>query len=113
MAKAWDSHLAHLPYFELRQQAIAYIQNNNIDPASVGTYFPNEHGTQYTDLDGSNWKFNFRDLDRDRYILESNVFNTPRTDLKELKTAKWKLLQNWQKGGVKIRLYQRAATSAS
>lgn len=107
IAQGWDSSLAHLPYFDLREKMIDHIQENNINPIKIGTSFPNVDGTGFTDLDNSVWKFAQKDFSKNRYVFQSNVFNDF-TD-NELETLKrdWKLEKEFSKNRVYVKLYRR------
>ncbi len=74
ISKGWDSTLAHLPYYKLRQQAIQYLDEQKIDFAGVQSFFPNIAPIDEIDL--NNDKRIFTDFnDCCDYVIYSNVFN--------------------------------------
>jgi hypothetical protein len=90
VAKGWDSTLAYLPYFPLRQKMMNSMKLQGINVTETGTGFPNEDKFDYIALNGNSNSFAPRDLRTNRYILWSNVYNDFTDD--ELN-----LLNKWQK----------------
>lgn len=78
IAKGWDSTLAHLPYYNLRHQAIAFLDNENIESQEVQSFFPNLASMNLIDLNGDERRFTFYN-GKGKYVFYSNVFNV--TDL--------------------------------
>ncbi|HSI90540.1 MAG TPA: hypothetical protein VK927_05450 [Adhaeribacter sp.] len=111
VAKGWDATLAHTPYFSLRQKAIGFLDKTGIPVAQTGSDFPNLAPIGISDLSNDSRQFKPKDLATDRYILWSNVFNNfSDEELHELKT-RWQVRQMWQKGQVRMVLYERPATT--
>lgn len=106
VAKGWDSSLAHIPYYGLRDEMIAYIHAKGIRITDISSEFPNAAKLRYTDLNNEESAFGEKDTTC-RYVLYSNVFNgfTDREiqDLRE----KWILRKEFQKGQVFVRLYEK------
>jgi len=75
IAQGWDSTLAHLPYYSLRNEMIQYLDENQIPIDAVGTNFPMIGSFETLDLNGRNEGFHKSDFEKDSYILYSNVFN--------------------------------------
>jgi hypothetical protein len=50
ISQGWDSTLAHLPYYELRQEALHYLDQQQIPYADVETFFPNTAPLNLIDL---------------------------------------------------------------
>ena len=74
ISQGWDSTLAHLPYYKIRQQAIEYIDEQRIDFSSVQSFFPNV--AIVDDVDLNNDYRQFIEFDNScSYVLYSNVFN--------------------------------------
>jgi hypothetical protein len=110
IAKGWDATLAHLPYFELRKEAISYLEQQQIPRYNVGSEYPNLAPLSQTDLLPDTIRFKPTDLQTDNYVLYSNIFNGfSDTELQELKTT-WKPVKTWKKGQVYMVLYQRPGT---
>ena len=49
-SQGWDSTLAHLPYYKLRNNAILYLDHNNINFNEVCSFFPNTSCINEIDL---------------------------------------------------------------
>lgn len=71
----WDSTLAHLPYHCLRAESVAWLREQNIPIAAVGSAFPNLNTGEHLLLNGEAAAFAPISLSRNRYVLTSNVFN--------------------------------------
>ena len=52
-----------------------YLNTNNIPVSSVGSFFPNTASFKLTDLSEDTQSFKDADLEKEEYILFSNVFN--------------------------------------
>ncbi len=107
VAKGWDASLAHIPYFELRRNAIQYLDETHIPVTEVGSDFPNLYPIGTIDLTNDARSFKAKDLQTDTYILYSNIYNGfTDEELQELKTS-WQAVKTWKKGSVKVILYKR------
>jgi hypothetical protein len=113
IAQGWDASLAHLPYYGLRREALQYMEQQAIPLSATGTAFPEIGPIKYRDLSDRAEGMKAKSLQTDRYILWSNVMN----DFSDAETRAlqqdWQLLQQWQKGGVTIRLYQHPIARSS
>jgi hypothetical protein len=84
IAKGWDATLAHLPYYDLRHEAIRYLDENRIPVQEVGSFFPNTATIDAIDLNNRNVAFpNFVDQ---QYVFYSTVYNIDDNVLARLKT---------------------------
>jgi hypothetical protein len=107
VSKGWDATLAHLPYYKLRKHMITDIESMKIPTDSIGSEFPNNRPFRYIDLTNDDRQFPQKDLEKQVYIFQSNIFNDfSDTELYELK-HKWLLLKEHQKCGVYVRLYKK------
>lgn len=76
ISKGWDSTLAHLPYYKLRQEAISYLDTNNINFKDVDSFFPNYYTLEEIDLKNNKKHFdNFTIENKSKYVFYSNIFN--------------------------------------
>jgi hypothetical protein len=77
ISTGWDSTLAHLPYYRLRNKMAQYIDNQGIKYSAIGTAFPNLRPSKLIDLakntEGGN--FSALDFEKNQYIFYSNVMN--------------------------------------
>jgi hypothetical protein len=107
VAKGWDATLAHVPYFELRRDATAFLDEKNIPLETVGSDYPNLAPFSVTDLNNDPRSFKPKDLQTDRYVLYSNIFNGfSDEELANLQTH-WQVVKSWKKGQVKMIVYGR------
>ncbi len=109
IATGWDSTLAHLPYYSLRQKMLQFIDNQTINHSEIGTAFPNLRSFQLIDLsnDPSVSSFARLDLNKNQYVFYSNVMNElTREELDELKTH-WQVVHILRGGQVEVILYKK------
>jgi hypothetical protein len=90
IAMGWDSTLAYLPYFSMRQECIDWLNAHQVVDSVVGTGFPNESCYKYTNLRGEGPCFSNYNLQTNEYVFYSNVFND--FSKKEIEN----LYNNWQ-----------------
>lgn len=127
IAQGWDATLAHWPYYELRRQALDFIEQEDLPLDSIGTAFPEIGPLHYRDLSGfidagrtrgiqardgisrrQQWVgFKTKDLDSDPYILWSNVMNDFSDAERAALQQDWQPLRRWKKGAVEIILYRK------
>jgi hypothetical protein len=103
LAQAWCCTLAHVPYYELRKDVYAYLDENNIDFATTSFGFPSAKG-KYTELNNDEREFASLDFQTNKYIVYSNISNFDDETLDNVK--KWHLIKEWKKGAVFIQLYE-------
>ena len=75
IAQGWDASLAHWPYFELRNKMNDYLKESNIDIDIVACTFPNVSQLKFLNLSSSSKRHEFLNLDKNRYVIYSNIFN--------------------------------------
>ncbi len=109
VAQGWDASLAHLPYYDLRNEFNEYFNEENIRIEDVGCTFPNNTELKYIDLNDSTVKHASLDLDNNLYVLYSNVYNDfGDAEVQRLEAGKEFILQKeLKKGGVFIKLYKK------
>jgi len=74
ISQGWDSSLAGLPYFDLRREAINYLDTHHIRVKEVGTFFPNATSISNIDINNDDREFSYFN-DSLNYVLYSNVYN--------------------------------------
>ncbi len=111
IAQGWDASLAHLPYFNLRQQMIEFIEEEDIVYREIVTAFPNINGTQYSNLSKQVWNFTPKHklpMQQWQYVLQSNVMNDfSEEELLLLNSNQFKPIKSYQKSGVYMILYKK------
>jgi len=75
IAQGWDATPAHWPYYSVRNEMLDYMKNNKIPLSSIGSFFPNIASFKLTDLSEDNQSFKDADLEKEEYILFSNIYN--------------------------------------
>lgn len=106
IAKGWDSSLAHLPYFDLRDKMMTYIEKKQWDKTSIGSEFPMLTPYSITRLQGDSVSLQQKNLKRHRQIIYSNVCNNfSEQEIDSLK--QWEKVMSFRKGQVKMILYQK------
>jgi hypothetical protein len=112
IAKGWDSTLAYLPYFPLREKMMQFMERERIAIDETGTLFPNTGPLENIDLSGSGASFAELDLKSNRYVFYSNVYNGfSDNELSELKN-KWTVVQSYRFMMVKVILYESPVNRA-
>ena len=106
---SWDTTLAHLPYYSLREEVKAYMEENGISPREVKAGFPYARTLYLTDLDGMDKGAiafeEFSQSDTAQYILYSNISNS--TLQAEGVTEEYELGKSFERGYIYFRLYTR------
>lgn len=107
LSQGWDASLAHWPWYGLRSQALEYLQTENIPLEQVGTAFPEIGPLKFRDLSGRETGMKTKNLEKDKYILWSNVMNDFSDEEREELQLQWKVRKHWKQCGVQIVLYER------
>ncbi len=106
MSQGWDATLAHLPYYGLRKDMIAFLDKENYAVNHIGSHFPNLGPMELIDLNGRTDGFHKADLQQDSIIFYSNIMNDfSDTDLKELE--QWDIVHELRSPLVEVILYRR------
>jgi hypothetical protein len=109
IAKGWDSTLAHLPYYSLRHQAIAFIDNENIDYQEVQSFFPNLASMNLIDLNGNERRFTFYN-GKGKYVFYSNVFNVTDLEYDEIHDQRnYECIRKFESNQVFIHIFKKVA----
>ncbi len=106
IAQGWDATLAHIPYYNLRKKMIAYIDSQQIPPATIGTVFPNIGPYEIYELNERQEGFVKKDFLTNQYFFYATVFNdVSDEDLVELSTN-WEIVQQFESFGIEVILYK-------
>lgn len=106
ISQGWDSTLAHLPYYSLRQKMLGYLEEQGIPLEAVGTAFPEIGPLKFRDANDEERGMKEKDLARDSFIFYSNVMNDF-GDAEILRLRKeWRVEKEWEKRGVRVVLYR-------
>lgn len=107
IAKGWDSTLAHLPYYNLRLQAIDFLERKDIDFTEVQSFFPNVATIDAIDLNGD--QRNFDNFDgSSRYVFYSNIFNVSDEEYDKIHDVKnYKSIKQFERNGVVVSIFEK------
>lgn len=104
-SQGWDASLAHIHYFELRHQAISYIEERGIKIEETATFFPNNTSIDAVDLNGDERTF-LEFTGNESYILYSNVYNIKDSEYNTIHNE-YKVLKSFKQLGVRVELWKR------
>lgn len=109
ISKAWDTTLAHYPYYELREKCFQYIEDKNINYNDVSGGFSFYGDRKYTELKNAGKIVGNKT--NTKFFLYSNISNIEDNFYQNLKNeSKWKSVNKWEKGFVKILLYKKISS---
>jgi hypothetical protein len=107
ISQGWDSTLAHLPYYGLRQEALHYLDQQQIPYADVETFFPNTAPLNLIDLSNDTRHLDTFDGSK-TYVFFSNVYNVEDTTLDILvDPSRYKPIQHFESNRVFITIFKR------
>jgi len=106
VAKSWESTLAHLPYYELREECFNYIDSQKLDYNDISAGFCLYGNRRFIELNNKVTHIGSKP-DRE-YFIYSNISNLEDEIIDELQNNfKWKPIKEFKKGYVFIRIYQK------
>jgi len=106
--QSWDATPAHWPYYNLRNQMLAYIVDKQIPFNSIGSFFPNLQSTYNTDLTSKEERFVEADSIKNKYIFYSNMYNeAPPFKYLLFNSGKWIIEKEFSGGRVKVVLFKK------
>ncbi|MGN0234886.1 MAG: hypothetical protein ACI4BD_01025 [Paludibacteraceae bacterium] len=103
ISQGWNSSLASLPFWEVRQQTLNYIEEKEIYPEQILTYFPFGRCADDIDLSGDTRMY-ASNASEAKYIMASNVCNLDDDTIDLLHT--YTPIAHFEKRRVHITLYQ-------
>lgn len=106
IAQGWDSSLAHLPYYNLRKDMMYYLKERGIEIEDVSCTFPNNMEQKYLHLNRSEKKHSELNLDKNQYVLYSNIYNDFSDEQIDRLKTDFILEKKMEKRGVFIQLYK-------
>lgn len=105
ISQGWDSTLANLPYYHMREEFKSYIKAHNIQPQIVGSGFSMVGPEKYIDLNDEDAGFVDFTSDSLDYILYSNVTNTM-NKASTFYFENWKIIKQEKRGHVEMVLFE-------
>lgn len=107
ISQGWDSTLGHLPYYELRNDLIDYIEKEQIPFKKIGSAFPNLLSLKYIDLENEEKHFVEKDLEKQEYIFYSNIFNDFTDEEIDELERNWKVVKEFKRLNVCVILFRK------
>ncbi len=107
ISQGWDSTLAHWPYYELREEMIGYMRENEVPFEETGTVFPNTASFRYIDLEEADTQFALKDLEANAYFFYSTVYNGLSDEEFRLLEEAWSIEHQLKKWGIEVILYKK------
>lgn len=104
IAQGWDASLAHIPYYNLRREAIEYLDSQNISIDNVSTFSPNATTIDNVDLNGD--KRNIQPFNKSQYVLYSNVYNLSDNEITSIDTD-YKLIKQFKNYRIIVQILKR------
>ena len=107
IAQGWDATLAHVPYHTLHKKMLVYIDKKGIDLKTVGSVTPNKAKLKYIYLNNDERSFSDLDLNSNKYVFYSNIFNDlTDSEIDTLKTY-WTVEKKFKLLNIKTILYKK------
>lgn len=107
IAQGWDSTLAHLGWYPAMEDALAFLEREDIPLATVGTAFPAIGPLKYARLTDDSRGMVEKDLDSNCLVLYSNVMNDFTDQEIDRLHASWQPLHTFRHGKVFLTLYRQ------
>jgi hypothetical protein len=113
IATGWDSTLAHLPFYRLRNDMLQFIDNQKINYTDIGTAFPNLRSFSLVDLKDTpsvsaiKNDFGRLDLNKNQYVFYSNVMNELTGEQLVTLQTHWQVVHALRSGQVEVILYKK------
>ena len=107
ISQGWDATLAHLPYYSLRKQAIAYFDEQKIEINEVETFFPDSNIIDDIDLNNDLRKFR-RFEGGDGYVLYSNIHNVS-DEIYDHLMGEYKLVKEFKSRGIFFKILEKGS----
>lgn len=105
ISKAWDATLAHIPYYDLREECINYLKSNQYDFSTVAGGFGFSGNQKYVDLKDRGVIYS--NNPESEYFIYSDISNLPDPFLEALENPnKWQEIKTFKKGAVVVKLYK-------
>lgn len=107
LSQGWDSTLAHIPWYALRQKVIDFADKEQIPLEQIGTHFPTVGSIKYRTLSNRSDGFAPLDWQTQEFVLISNLHNEFTTeDYQKVKSDHWKLIYTDSKWPIRVDLYK-------
>jgi len=106
IAQGWDGTLAHLPYYELRDEMLSFIEEKDILLADIGTEFPNKGSLDFYDLSNRKKGLADKDFERNKYIFYATVMNDFTDEELRALEEDWQVVKVFEQWPIEVILYR-------
>lgn len=106
VSQGWDSTLAHLSVFKLREEFQNFMKENDIPKSLVGTAFPLKASDAQIDLKGDTTRYQDFHSSSIAYIWYSNVCNEMNKEI-PFYFKNWIILKQRKEGNVEMVLFKK------
>jgi hypothetical protein len=108
ISQGWDVTLAHVPYHVEFNECLEYVEKMGIERAEIGTAFPATNSAYHIWLGEDKIPLRSKDMDKDKFILYSNVMNDfTDGELEKLKSDYAPVYYN-ERNRIKVVLYKKS-----
>ncbi|WP_067149620.1 hypothetical protein [Pseudotamlana agarivorans] len=108
ISQGWDATTLHWNYYTVRSEMIDFIQLNQFNPQTTGSFFPNAKSFKLIDLSSEDIGFKHAEIEKDDYILFSNAFNVSDEIIDTLQDQNtWSPVKTFERNRIYMTLYKR------
>lgn len=104
-AQGWDASLAHVPYWELRRNAIEYLDDNHLAITETASFFPNYTAIDNIDLNGDMRSFK-KFTGKEEFVFYSNVYNISDNEF-DILHHNYIIIKTFKERNVRIEIMQK------
>jgi len=107
---AWDCSLKSLPYFDLRKELDAYVEQEKIPLENVEAGFQLYFNDKYYLMNGNNREYSLlsdTEMPKADYVADSDICNNYNPERGMFLRERYTRVQNFESGAVYIRLYKK------
>jgi len=106
IAQGWDGTLAHLPYYQLREQLLDFIDKENIPLEQIGTEFPCKGKLDFYDLSNRTKGLADKDFEKNKYIFYATVMNDFTDEELRALDEDWTIVKAFRQWPIEVILYK-------
>jgi hypothetical protein len=106
IAQGWDGTLAHLPYYELRDEMHGFIKKEGIPLSVIGTEFPNKGALDFYDLSNQKEGLADKDFAQNKYIFYATVMNDFTDEELRALEEDWQVVKVFKQWPIEVVLYR-------
>ncbi len=108
ISQGWDVSLSHLPFYQLTEEMLDYVEMEQIDAGKIGTQFPLKSESKYLYLSNEFPSFKEGVIGEDQFILYSRVMNDFKEEEYAILKQEYTLVKSLVKGNIDLELYEKS-----